>query len=661
MAFKCNICGFSAETREELLEHMFEHTSSAEGDRFDESRREAVEEKSTDFGYGEPSVVGAPPSGGGIVLWVDLDAKQVRTENVDAGVLREFIGGRGWAVKLLYDSLPAGIHPFSPENLLVFATGPLSGSGAPTSGRFSVVSKSPLTGTISDSNCGGSFAPALRGSGFDYVVVSGRSEKPVYLWLNEGQAELRDAAHIWGRDIFQSTDALRDETAEDVSTLCIGQAGEKLSLIASIINDKHRAAGRTGLGAVMGSKRLKAVVARGRTHLTAANREAFTSASRDAVKTISENPVTGEGLPSYGTAILVNIINENGAFPTNNFQEGVFEGANAISGETIAEEILDERYGCWGCPIKCGRKTSIKKGNYSGESGGGPEYETVFSLGSCCGISDLAVVTRANYLCNQHGLDTISAGVTIATLMELYQRGYVTDKDLDGGPQPRFGRSAALMRYLELMAERSGLGDIMAQGAMRLAERFGAPELAMTVKGLELPAYDPRGFMGHALAYATSNRGGCHVRGYVIAAEVLGIPETVDRFETEGKSGLVKAFQDLFTSISSMGLCIFSAFALNADQYAKMLAAHTGISYTADSLLKAGERTYNLERMFNQREGFGRKDDTLPPRFLNEPLAQGASAGKTVPLESMLDEYYQTRGWDADGNPTPQKKAELGL
>ncbi|GAW32075.1 aldehyde ferredoxin oxidoreductase family protein, partial [Carboxydocella sp. JDF658] len=362
-----------------------------------------------------------------------------------------------------------------------------------------------------------------------------------------------------------------------------------------------------------------------------------------------------QGLPAYGTAVLVNIINESGIFPTNNFQEAYFPAADEISGETLAEKYLKKKDPCYRCPIACGRYCEV-----DGEEGGGPEYETIWAYGSDCGVSDLKAVIKANNLCNEYGLDTISAGATIAAAMELYQRGIIKPEEVDG-PELKWGSGEAIVEWTRKMGAGEGLGAKLALGSARLCEAYGHPELAMAVKKQELPAYDPRGVQGHGLQYATSNRGGCHVRGYMISPEILGLPEKLDRFSLEGKAEWVKVFQDLTAVIDSLGLCLFTSFALGAQDYADLYNAATGENLTAEQLLACGERIWNNERLFNLQEGYTAQDDTLPRRLLEEPIPDGPSKGSVHRLAELLPVYYQVRGWDENGVPTAARRQELGL
>lgn len=592
------------------------------------------------------------------ILQVDL-TKETTSVREFPKELKQYIGGRGLGVKLVYDN-GANIDPLSPENIMVFATGPLTGTRAPESGRYCVVSKSPATGTVFDSNSGGTWGPELKFAGFDVVVIKGKAKNPVYLWINDGSAEIKSASEVWGKDVFETTDTLVEEVGDKKAKVaCIGLGGEKLANIAAIMNDKARAAGRGGLGAVMGSKNLKAIVVRGHNRPEIANPDLFDSAVKESMETIKNNDVTGKGLPSYGTAVLVNIINEAGILPTRNFQTGVFENAYDISGESMAENLLDRKRACWGCIIGCGRGTSIKEGKYKGESGEGPEYETVWSLGAQCGVKDLNAITKANYLCNQYGIDTISAGSICGVVMEMYEKGKITEKEI--GFRANFGDASALVNLVELMCKGSGFGVDMVKGSRLLTEKYGAPELAMQVKGLELPAYDPRGVQGHGLAYATSNRGGCHLRAYMIAPEILGIPMKIDPFATEGKPEMLKTIQDLFAVVDSLILCKFNTFAIGAEEFTKLLNGALGTQYSVEDIMQIGERIWNLERRYNNREGLTRPEDTLPKRLLEIPMPDGPAKGQVNRLNEMLDDYYKVRGWNSNGEVTQEKLKELGL
>jgi aldehyde:ferredoxin oxidoreductase len=593
------------------------------------------------------------------LLRVDLTENNLRNELIKEDILKKFIGGRGLGVKILFDELRPGTDPLSPENKLLFLTGPCTGSLFPLSGRFHVVTKSPLTGGIGDSNCGGDWGPELKFAGFDGILVEGTSKSPVYLLIHDGKAEFKDASRIWGKGVWDTEDLIRAETGNrNLKLASIGPAGENLVLIAGIMNDKHRAAGRAGVGAVMGSKKLKAIAVRGNAQLKAVDPSAMSRAAKTAIDKIKATETTAKTLPDLGTSALVNAINERGGYPTRNFQTGVFETADKTSGETIKNTILVKGKACWGCIVACGRVTHVKESPYQVQ-GEGPEYETTWSLGAMCGIDNLPAITYAHNLCDDMGIDQISFGSTVACAMELYEKGLLPREKL-AGLELKFGNPQAIVELAWRTAYRTGFGDDIALGSKRLAEKYNAPDSAMHVKGLELPAYDPRAFQGHGLGYATSNRGGCHLRAYMISPEVLDIPVKLDRFETKEKAKWVKWYQDYYSVIDSLVVCKFLSFALLPEDMVPLLNATTGWEWTVDDFMKAGERIYNLERMFINREGFGRKDDTLPMRLLKEPLPEGPSKGWVSHLDKMLDEYYDLRGWK-DGLPTDTKLEQLDL
>lgn len=592
----------------------------------------------------------------GKILRINLTKNEIKEEVLDLATARKYIGGRGLASYILSKELNLKAAPLSEENKIIFATGPLSGTSAPTGGRYMVVTKSPLSDTIASSNSGGFWGAELKSAGYDLLIVEGKAKSPVYIYINNGNIEIRSAEKCWGKVVSETTKGLLEEIGDTKArVLTIGPAGEKLSLVASVMNDFFRAAGRSGVGAVMGSKNLKAIVVRGTKDVEIAEPEKTKELLAKLLKKIRDDGVTGQGLPNYGTAVLVNIINESGILPTNNFQTAYFQTADDISGETLAAKYLVRKDPCYRCPIACGRYCKVDN-----EEGGGPEYETVWAYGSNCGVNDLKAIIKANNLCNEYGLDTISAGATIACAMELYQKGYIKHDELDG-PELNFGSGEAIIEWTRKMGAGEGLGSKLAQGSYRLAAFYGVPELSMAVKKLELPAYDPRGVQGHGLQYATSNRGGCHVRGYMIAPEILGHPEKLDRHALEGKPAWVKTFQDLTAVIDSLGLCLFTSFAFSADDYKDLYNYITGANVTTEELLKAGERVWNLERLINLQVGIDASFDTLPKRFLEEPIPDGPSKDKVHLLSQLLPEYYKVRGWDDKGVPTKETLSALGL
>ena len=590
------------------------------------------------------------------MLRVNLSNHTFKTEDLDEKLAIKFLGGRGLGTKILYDEGVAKVDPLGPDNKMIFATGPLTGVNVPTGGRYMVITKSPLNNMITSSNSGGEWGARLKYAGYDTLIVEGKSEHPVYIEIHDDKTIIHDARDLWGMTSEEVGEVLKERHGQKASVLNIGPAGENLSLIASIMNEADRAAGRSGVGAVMGSKHLKAVVVTAsRNVIEPKDKEALRESVKHCLNLIKENGVTGQGLPTYGTAVLVNIVNNLGSFPTKNWQVSEFAEADKISGETLKERHLVKQGYCHRCPIGCGRV--IER---NGKQIGGPEYEPLWAYGANCSVDDLAAINEANFWANEMGLDAISAPATIAAAMELYQKGYITDEDCDGVPLT-WGSSEAIIEWTKRMGtQESKLAKLMAQGSYRLCEHYGAPELSMSVKKLELPAYDARGIQGIGVTYATSNRGGCHVRGYMISPEVLGLPQPLDRFATENKATWTKIFQDLTAVIDSTGMCLFTSFALGAPEYAALINGATGTNYDATELLLVGERIYNIERLFNKEAGMKSEDDTLPKRILNEPIPTGPSKGEVSKLDVILPEYYEARGW-IKGFPTEETIQRLGL
>ncbi len=584
----------------------------------------------------------------GKIIKVDLSTGEQETVEITDELRRKYLGGRGLGVKLYTEICSPQTESFSPQNALIFLTGPLTGI-IPTAGRYQVISRSPLTNTICDSSSGGIFGAELKKTGLDGFIVIGKAKKPVYLLITDNGIEIKDASHLWGKNTHQTRDTLIEEYSAKASIASIGPAGENQVIYAAVMNDKDRAAGRGGMGAIMGSKNLKAIIAIGSKEIPTANPDALKELLTKVDRLIDKNPVTGKSLQLLGTSVLVNIINAHGMYPTENFQRGVFNDAEGTSGEKIAEVLLQKRSACFRCPIACGRSTKTED-----KEGEGPEYETVWAFGAQLGINDLTKITEANYLCNELGLDTITTGSTIGCAMELYEKG-VFPHEL------KWGDADILEKLVTDIAYKRGIGAELALGSKRLAEKYGRPELAMQVKGMEIPAYDPRGVQGQALSYATSNRGGCHMRAYMIATEILGSPVFMDRYSINGKPEIVALLQDISAVVDSMILCRFLQLAISISTFTEMVNVVTGWNYTDDELLEVGKRIYTLEREFNFKAGFTRKDDLLPPRFLEEELEEGSSRNRVVRLDDMLNRYYEIRGWDKNGVPTAKTINELGI
>ncbi|CCQ98424.1 Tungsten-containing aldehyde ferredoxin oxidoreductase [[Clostridium] ultunense Esp] len=574
---------------------------------------------------------------------VDLNKREVSYREIDEELARKYIGGRGLGVKYVLDNGPR-VEALSAENILCFMTGPVTGSRSPMSGRLAVVTKSPLTGTVTDSHMGGWSAARMKWAGIDNIIVRGASATPVYLFVENGKAELHDAADLWGKGVRATVRAMQDRYGkEDLSVITIGPAGENLVRYASFINENDRAAGRGGTGAVAGFKKLKAIVIKGpqKGNMPSPAEEGkYKEANQKALKAIMEGGLTSPkkgGLSVYGTNVLTNIINEVGALPTMNSKYTHFDQAEGHSGETVNATLLVADNTCHACPVACKKEVEVKSGKYKTRVESF-EYESGWALGSNCGLGDAAAISYMIDQCNEYGIDTIEIGNALSVAMEAYERGLIHE-------EIHWGDADKMIQLIEDVAFRRGLGDRLAEGPARFAASLGAPELSMSVKGQSIPAYDPRGIQGIGLGYATSNRGACHLRGYTVASEIAGIPEPTDRLKAEGKGELLKIFQDLHAFSDSMDICKFSSFSENAEHYALQYSAMTGHEISADDVLKIGERIYNLERYYNNLAGFNkREDDYLPKRFTEEP-GTGNSAGYVSRMEIMLDEYYKARGW----------------
>ncbi len=609
------------------------------------------------------------------ILRVDLTNGTCKSEPLNMEWAQLYLGQRGLASKYLVEEVDPRVDPLSPENKLIFATGPLTGTMASTGGRYSVVTKGPLTGAIACSNSGGYIGAEIKMAGWDMIICEGRSPKPVYLWIQDDKAELRDAAHLWGTTTWHTEETLKKTHQDPQIRVCsIGRAGENGVLYACIVNDLHRAAGRSGVGAVMGSKNLKALAVRGTRGVGGIKDfKTFLRVTKEKKQILADNAVTGQGLPKYGTQVLMNVINEIGALPTRNSRDVQFEGARKISGEAMHEKRASDgksnlvtNSACFGCTIACGRISQVDKTHWSVENSpkywgatGGLEYENAWSLGAANGVDDLEALTVANMICNEDGMDPISFGATIGAVMELYTLGVLTKEQL--GVEAPFGSARALIEFAHMTAEGRGFGKEIGLGSARLCEKYGHPELSMTVKKQEFPAYDPRGIQGMGLTYATSNRGACHLRSYTVASEVLGIPVKTDPLTTDGKADLVKAFQDATAVFDSSGLCLFTSFAWSVADIQPQIDAACEGDWTMDKLMTAGERIWNMERQFNLAAGFTAKDDDLPTRLKTEPAKTGPAKGLVNGIDKMRPEYYQVRGWDANGVPTAETLSRLGL
>ncbi len=595
------------------------------------------------------------------ILRVDLTRGTTQREGVDPALMRSFLGGRGLGAKILFDELKPGTDPFSQDNKLLLLTSPLMGTGAPWCVKYTAMTRSPLTGTILMSLAGGFFGPGLRFAGCDGLILEGRAKEPAYLWVRDGKAELRAASHLWGQETQACQKAIRRELAEPRAQIaCIGPAGEKGVLFASIISGT-RAAGRGGAGAVMGSKNLKAIAASGSRKVPTAEPEAFKKINL-AIRKRARNAERLKLFGKYGTPKNLVVVNERGLFPTRNFRGGVFDGIDRVN--AMEQQLrLVRKVTCHACPVACGNLTAAAEGQYQGIVTEGPEYETFWAFGAQCGNSDMDAIIAADRLCDELGMDTISTGSAIAFAMECVEKGLLGARELEG-LDLRFGNHQAMVEMVRRIGHRQGLGDLLAQGTRRAAERVGrgAMAFAMQVKGLELSAYDPRGAKAMGIEFATSPRGGCHERG-LVSRETFGAPPFMDPLAMEGKGAAAKEVQDETAVLDALGICVFPPHngGMDMGDAAALLSCVMGEPFTEDELWLAGERIWNLERLFNLREGFRREDDALPARLLSEPMPGGAAKGQVVELEQLLADYYKVRQWDERGAPTQEKLDALGL
>ncbi len=603
----------------------------------------------------------------GKVLRVDLTAGTCTGEPLNMEWAEAYLGQRGLATKYLLEEMDPKADPLGPDNKLIIATGPLTGTNASTGGRWSAVTKGALTGAIACSNSGGQFGGELKMAGWDFIIIEGRSEKPVYLHIENENAQLLDAAHLWGRSVWEIEPEIKSSHRDPLMRVAsIGQAGEQMVRYACIVNDLHRAAGRSGVGAVMGSKQLKAIAVRGSKGVDVADHKKFIAAVRETNTALMNNEGR-MGLTRFGTIPMMDVTGSFGALPTRNNREVQFEGhekINATAMQTPNERghtNLITNGACFGCTIGCGRICHIDPEHFSVKdrpeyhgASGGLEYETAYALGAACGVDDIDAATFAGFMCNEYGMDPISLGGTIAAAMELYDLGVIT-KEQTGGIDLAFGNAEALCQISEQAGKGEGFGADIGLGSRLLCEKYGKPELSMAVKGQEFAAYDGRGMQGMGLAYATSNRGACHLRANPYA----------DDFGTtapDGKPAVVKDSQDLIAAIDSSGLCVFTTHSgVEVSHYANQVDAACGGGWNAERFLETGERIWNLERQFNLAAGLSAADDTLPKRILEEPAPTGAAKGMVCQLPEMLPKYYELRGWTEDGQIKPETASRLGL
>ena len=600
----------------------------------------------------------------GQILRVNLTEGTCEAEPLNTKWAQEYLGTRGLATKYLWENMSPTADPMSPENVLIFATGPLTGTMASTSGRYAVVTKGPLTGAIACSNSGGKFGAEFKYAGYDLLLIEGRSEVPVYLLIQDERVTLEPANEIWGTTVWNTEDWIRNRHSNpQLKVATIGVAGEQGVRYAAVINDLHRAAGRSGVGAVMGSKNLKAIAARGTRGVSVKDPVRFMEAVNHGKKILVESSGRA-GLTKDGTNAMLTVQQEFGGLPTRNFQEVQFEGADKIDA-TAMQKVAEDGHrnlvtnkACFGCTIACGRIAHIRENHFTivnrkeyWHASGGLEYETAFAVGSVCGVDDIDACTFAGYLTNEHGFDPISFGVTLSAAMELYEMGVITKEETDG-VELKFGNAEALTIMAEKTGKYEGFGQILGMGSKRMCEKYGHPELSMTVKGQEFAGYDSRALQGMGLGYATGNRGACHLKHDTFA-------EDFDDQTGTGKAEPCKTSQDRQAAVDSTGVCMFVDW--ETEDFAAQIDAACEGSWDAGRLFETGERIWNLERMFNLSAGFTAADDTLPDRLLKDPCPSGTAKGKVNELAKMLPEYYSLRGWTEDGRPTSETLERLGL
>jgi len=610
------------------------------------------------------------PRGGyvGKILKIDLTSEKIdiiRTKNYFNIDL--FIGGKGLAAYTLWKELKTGIDPFSEDNLLVFATGPLTGTLCPGT-RMCIATKSPLTGLFCDSYVGGHLGAEIKMAGYDAVIIGGKSEKPVYIWIYDENVEICNAENLWGLDTFRTEETIRKEKGDmTIRVACIGPAGEKLVRFAHVNVDRYRQAGRGGTGAVMGSKNLKALAVKGTGAIPIYNVEEFMEKAKEAHRAVLENE-TARARKRWGTARTIIFTADQDLLPTRNFREATFEAAENLSAEVLEKKFWIKHKACHSCPINCGKLGVVRSGRYTGTVVEGIEYETLALIGANCGIGNYEAVAYANLLCDMLGLDTISTGNVIAFAMECYEEGILTEKETEG-LKLNFGNEESAIRLIEKIARREGLGDLLAEGVKRASEKSNSRcrRFAMHVKGLELPGYDVRASPGMSLAYVTADRGGCHTRSWPISYEISGkAPDgtIIDRYSTEKRAYIVKRQQDETTACDTLVACWFLKTAVGNKRYVSMLNAAAGMKLTVEEFLAVGERIWNLTRLFNIREGLRRENEDLPDRAFEDPIPSGIAKGRKLEksqLEYMLREYYINRGWDESGIPRKEKIKQLKL
>jgi aldehyde:ferredoxin oxidoreductase len=600
----------------------------------------------------------------GKIAWIDLSNNAIRIEALDDQIARKYLGGKGLGAYLLYKYLPAKTDPLDPKNLLIFVTGPLTGTLFPAVARSAVVTKSPLTGTFLDSYSGAYLGPHLKYAGYDAIVISGKADRPSYVWIDEDKITIKDAEDLWGLPCPRAEQLLKEELGKGISVAAIGPAGEKGVRFANIFS-QSRAYGRGGSGAVMGSKNVKAVAVSGDIKLAIDDTVRFKTIVRSCRQKIAAHPLVGKkgSFPRVGTMHTVDLTQETGTLPSKNWQENTSTQSDFVGSEDFEKFIVRPR-ACFGCPIGCSRETRVE---VDGDEiiTEGPEYETIYAFGANCGIDDPQVIVAADQLCDEYGMDTISCGGVIGFAMECFEKGLLSETDTDGLTL-QFGNKHALVEMIHRIGKREGIGRLLSEGVKRAATKIkGSEFFAIHVKGLELPGYDPRGMKGQALTYALSDRGGCHLRSNTLRTELMGLPVALDRYSYENKAEMVRELQLRPVIFNSVVACFFSTFALTIEDYAEAISAATGWPLTPERLLLIAERIWNLTRLFNVREGFQKADDTLPERLFTHASSKGPSKGEMVDrasFEKMRETYYRIAGWDPQsGIPTEAKLRELDL
>jgi aldehyde:ferredoxin oxidoreductase len=609
----------------------------------------------------------------GKILRVNLTNGNILEEQVPDEWNRKFLGGAGTASKYLFEEVPPETDPLGPDNKLIFMSGPLTGTSSASASRYSVVALSPLTGIWGHGNSGGNFGVVMKRSGFDGFIIEGASKEPVYLEIIDGEVTLQPAGDLWGKTVPETEDTLKESYDRKVTIASIGPGGENLVRYGAIMNNKHRAVGRAGMGAVMGSKKLKAIVCAGKAKFDLADPDIFKKTAKRQIDLLDESMLK-VGFEAFGTNMVSDMVNARGGYPTYNWQEGVFEDIEEVNGMALTDKVLEKGVSCFACPIACGRGTAIKDGKYAGKKGEGPEYESANMLGASCGVSDMNAITMANYICNEYGIDTISAGSTIAFALECYQKGIIT-KEMTGGIELEFGKEDIVIDLLKKIVMRDGIGDLLAEGSRIAAQKLGknSSHFAMNVKGMELPAYDPRAAKICGLAYVTANRGGDHITAFIEGPTFIDSPfllvddsKIEDPFVANPKeTKVVVDLENALTAFDAIGACKFMGLLLPASDYVELINSALGWDMDVDEFRQCGERIYNLVRIYNAKAGMNRSHDTLPPRLMKDPLPEGPAKGMVIDsdtLEMMKDAYYEYRGWDnATGNPGNEKIAELDL